>query len=217
MEFVAHHRLDGRLDADGEAPAQRRLGGQLLEDLVLHALLGARAGALLLEDDLALAVDLGGLQAQARGHVRHEQHPLVENVPAPAGQGELIRGLVEAREGVLIAPEGEPERLEEGNDGARGEIGAAVEGHVLEIVGEALGGVGLVERAGGDVEPDAHPALGIAVLPDDVAEPIGQGARHEGRIGGQLLLGDGRGPRLDRGHEEESHHQHDERCAHAAS
>src|SRR5262249_43204039 len=136
-----------------------------------------------------------------------------EDVPAAAGKGELIRGLVEAREGVLIAPEGEPERLEERNDGARGEVGAAVEGHVLEVVGEALRGIGLVERAGRYVEPDARAALGIPVSADDVVEPVGQRARDEGGVGGQRLVGADGGARQ----EEQPDHQHSEGYAHAAS
>ena len=51
-------RLDRRLGADGQPAAERRLGRQPRVDLVLDPLPRARAGALLLEDDLPLAVDL---------------------------------------------------------------------------------------------------------------------------------------------------------------
>ena len=56
-ELGRAHRPDGLLGADGQASAQRRLGGQLRVHAVLHALVSAGAGALLLEDDGPLAVD----------------------------------------------------------------------------------------------------------------------------------------------------------------
>ena len=193
-EIVGAHRLDRLLDADGQAAAESRFGSELLEDLVLHALLGARARALLLEDDLALAVDLGGQQAHAQADVRHVEHALLDALAAAAGQGQLIGGLVKAREGVLVATEGQPERLEEGNDGARREVGRPVERHVLEVVREAPRRFGLVEGARRDVEPDAHAALGVLVRADDVTEPVGQRAHHQRGVGRELgVLGGGCG------------------------
>ena len=102
-------------------------------------------------------------------HVGHEEQSLVEHVLAAPGQRELVRRLVEAREGVLVAPERETEGLEERHHGARREVGRAVERHVLEVVREPARGVGLVQRARRDVEPDAHAAFGILVRANDVA------------------------------------------------
>src|SRR5262249_60423737 len=99
-------RLDGGLDADGQAPAQSGLGGKALEDLVLHALLGARPRALLFEDDLPLAVDLGGGEAHAERDIGHVEQALLHAVAAAAREGELVRRLVEDPEGGLGAASG---------------------------------------------------------------------------------------------------------------
>src|SRR5262249_38671221 len=155
-EVVGPYRLDGGLDADGQAPAQGGLGGEALEDLILHALLGARPRALLFEDDLPLAVDLGGQEGHGEGDIGNVGQSLFHALAAAAGKGKLVGRLVEAREGILVTAEGETERLEEGNHRPRGEVGGAVERHVLEVVGEPARGLCLVEGAAGNVEPDGY-------------------------------------------------------------
>ena len=139
---------------------------------------------------------------------------LVERVLARPRQRELVRRLIEAREGVLVAPEREAQRLKERHHGARREIGRSVERHVLEVVREAARGVGLVERARGDVEPDAHAALGILVRANDVAEPIGERARHERGIRRQPVVGR---PRRDLCTHHHRQHQQDQDSPHRAS
>jgi hypothetical protein len=213
-EVVAPDRLDGLLRPDGQAAAERRLGRQPLVHLVLDALASARPGALLLEDDLALAVDLGRGEAEPSGNVGHEHHRLVKRVLASPRHRELVRRLIEAREGILIAPEREAEGLKERHHRARREIGRSVERHVLEVVREAARRVGLVERARGDVEPDAHAAFGILVRANDIAEPIGERARHERGIGRQPVFCR---RRRDLGTHHHRQHQQDQDSPHRAS
>ncbi|MEK7341584.1 MAG: hypothetical protein AABZ69_05140 [Candidatus Binatota bacterium] len=117
-------------------------------------------------------------------------------------QGQLIGRLLETREGVLVAPEGQAQRLEEGHQGAGREIGRAVEGHVLEVVRDAAGAVGLIERARRDVKPDANATCGVTVLPDDIGEAVIERARDERRVGRQRLGGSRRAPYADQRYRE---------------
>src|SRR5262249_56014842 len=87
VEVVGPYRLDGGLDADGQAPAQSGLGGKALEDLVLYALLGARPRALLFEDDLPLAVDLGGWGGRADRALRPGEQGPIPRVARSAVEG----------------------------------------------------------------------------------------------------------------------------------
>src|SRR3989338_2780320 len=136
--------LDALLGSDGESPSERCLVREPFVDVLLCALLGARARALFFQDNLPLALDLVRNEAQTHGHVGEVEQAFVDGLGLGIGQGELIRGLLETREGILVAAEGNSKRLEEGDQGAGREVGRAVEGHVLEVMGEAAGRVGLV-------------------------------------------------------------------------
>jgi hypothetical protein len=210
-EVGRRHGADRRLGADGQAAPQRRFRRDALEHVVVHALSRALPRALFLEDDLALAVDLVRRQVQAAGDIGHEQQRLVQDLRPGGRHHDLVRRLVEARERVLIAPEGEAEGLEERHQRSRREVGGAVERQVLQVVGEPAGGVGLVQRAGGDVQPHADPALGGRVPADDVAETVVQPADEQARIRGKAGVTVRRVRRLDRGRGKQEQEQRDDR------
>src|SRR6185295_13710483 len=89
-----------------------------------------------------------------------------------------------------------------GDEGAGGEVGGAVEGHVLEVVGDAALAISLVERAGVHVDPHDGAAGRDGVALDDVAEAVVELAGGEGGVGGEgLREGGGQGEERDEGGE----------------
>ena len=87
-----------------------------------------------------------------------------------------------------------PDRLEEGHQLARLEVGAAVEGHVLEEVRQASLIVVLLHAADVDGEPQRHAIGRAGVLAEEVAQPVWQAAGANRRIQRQRL-GQGGGRR----------------------
>jgi hypothetical protein len=155
--------------------------------IVLHALLRAQAASLLLQDDLPLLVDLRREQREPRADVGEEREGLLERLGLVVGHLERVRRLVEAREGVLVASERQTHALEEGDHRAGREVLGAVEGHVLEVVRDPALLVGLVERAGGDVQVERRAIRRHRVTPHDVLQPVVQLTGHQPLIGREGL------------------------------
>jgi hypothetical protein len=109
------HAEDRRLGADRDSLTKRGPGRQVLKPVVADALPAAQPRAPFFEDDLSLAVDLLGCQIQAHGDIAQEEHALLKRFGLGVGEGELKRGLVKARERVLVLAECEPERLKKGD------------------------------------------------------------------------------------------------------
>jgi len=139
------YRVDRLLGADGDALTVERARGDVFEYVETGALAAGQTAAALFLDDLALGVDLLGQQRQTVEHVGEERHTLGQRVGLRVGQRELVGGLIEAGEGVLVSPELHAERLKERHDRTGREVLGAVEGEVFEVVRQPALPVGLVQ------------------------------------------------------------------------
>ena len=70
---------------------------------------------------------------------------------------------------------------------AVGHVGRAVEGHVLEEVGQALLGVGLFERARADAQAQGGLSRRGGVMHHHIAQAVRQGPKAHGRVGRKVL------------------------------
>jgi hypothetical protein len=188
LEILLGHAADGLLGADGKTHAEQRPGGHLLEHLILRALTPGEAAPTLLLDDLTLFLDLIRKERESPDNIAEELHALTQRLGLGIGKRELVRGLVEAGEGVLVATEGHAQRLEERDEGAGREVRRTVERHVLQVVRDAALAVGLIERTGVDVDPDGRATGRHGVLLDDVPQAVLQFARDERGIGRQVHI-----------------------------
>ena len=127
------------------------------------------------------------------GVVGEHARALGEGLGLGVGQIQHVNGAVEGCVGVGIAAEVHAHALEKLDEGAGRVVGAAVERHVFEEVGEAALGVGLVERAGGDDETEGGARARFGVGADGVANAVGERAGVDGGIGGEIGLAGGGG------------------------
>ena len=102
------------------------------------------------------------------------------------GQIELVDGLVEFGGGVGVGAEAQAEPLEPVDELALGDVGRAVERHMLDEVGEAALVVALLERAGVDPQPERGLVRRRGVVAQRVAHAVGQGAEAHVGIGRQV-------------------------------
>ncbi len=140
------HALEVGHPADGRgvvATGRIGHGAEQLERLGVGLVVGAQAALLL--DDFDLAAELLGRQAQA-GHAVGLQ--LQGHRQAVASQNLVVGGVVITGEGVLLGAE----IAQDARSLAGAELGAALEHHVLECVGQPGLARGLV--AGTDLIPD---------------------------------------------------------------
>ena len=98
------------------------------------------------------------------------------------GNLQLVDRFVEAGVGVDVRAEPHAERLHEVANGIAGKVLRAVEGHVLDEVGQAALVFVLEHGPGIDREPKLGAGLRQPVLADVVAEAIGQCADRDQRI-----------------------------------
>ena len=77
----------------------------------------------------------------------------------------------------MSAPKARPWRSQDLDHLAVGHVVRAVEGHVLQEVGQALLGVALLQRAGVEAQAQRRLAAGRGVLHDHIAHAVGQRRR----------------------------------------
>ena len=173
-DLVGAHRLDRAFGA-GDRPAQRRRAVGLAGEQVVHDVVGVVVVHRdLVEDDVALGLDVlvGDRRAgdHVAQHVDGQRQVLVEDPRVEAGV--LLGG-----EGVELAAH----RVEGDGDVERRALRGALEEQVLEEVGAAVQSRRLVTRADVDPHPDAGRARAGHVLGDD-PQPAGQeGTTHPRR------------------------------------
>jgi hypothetical protein len=179
--------------ADRQPLRHPRSGKDGGEQLLEHPLARPLARVHLLQDDAALLLDALRQQAQAEGEVRHAQQALLHGLGVRVRQRKHERGLVEAREGVLVVAEGQADRFEVLHQLARREVLAAFEGHVLEEVRQPALVVILVDRSAAHVQPDAHALRRRLVraqpAPEAVRERDDPHVRIDGQRGAQVEPG----------------------------
>ena len=114
--------------------------------LVHQAGAGPLPQAPLLDDHAAFLVDFFRVERHAAGEVGEREQALVDQARLLGGDLQHVHGLVERRVRVHVRTESRAGGFEIGDHLARRVLGA-VEGHVLEHVGEAALVVGLEHRA----------------------------------------------------------------------
>ena len=102
---------------------------------------------LFLQDDAAFLVDLLRRQKHAEGYVGEIQESFVDGLGFGIRQGQEVRRLIEAGEGVLVLAESQPDGFEVRQQLAGRKIFRAVERHVLQEVRHPFLPVLLVQRS----------------------------------------------------------------------
>ena len=204
-DVVAAHGLDGVAGAEGLAP-ERVLGVEALVERGEHEVVGGvLAHEDLLDDDLPLGVELVGPERRLAHDVGQQAQAGLE---LGHGQAQVVRRVLAARVGVHLAADG----VDRHGDRAGRPLLGAFEQEVLEEVGRAGGGLGLVTRAHGEPHADAdRPGLGHA-LGDD-AHTRGQLGTFDAGVGQSRLRGSGVS---GDGRHLHGHHDHGRRHRHGS-
>ena len=149
-----------------------------LQELHRRAPRGAVARAELLHDDAALGVDLFGLQRDEVRPVVQDEHCGVDDSLARGRHvGDVVDGVVPARSGVEVVSELHADGLQILDELLSGEVLRAVEGHVLEEVGQTLLVVLLLDGAHVVENVEIRLPLGLFVMTDVVGHPVLEFAR----------------------------------------
>ena len=203
-ELLARGVPDDVLQADWQPLREARVGHEEFQLGEEGAQADRVAGAFLTQDYAALLGDFRRVEGQAAGNVGEERQALAQGRGLRVGQLELIDGTVEIGRGVRVAAKIHAEALEELNHAGRREMPAAVEGHVLEEVGEPALVLALLERADLHGETEAHAALGLLVVDEGVAQAVVEPAPPDGGIHGEVarFVGEAGGERQQRGEDE---------------
>jgi hypothetical protein len=173
---------------DGEPLRVARAVHEDGELQALQARVRALAQPPLLQHDPALLVDLVLAQRPAAREVGEDGQALLHETAAIGGHLEHVHGLVEARVRVRVGTEARADGFQEPHELARCEVLAAVEGHVLEQVGEAALVVLLEDGSGVDGQSEGRAVLGAPVAADVVGHAVGQAAAPHGGIEGEGIL-----------------------------
>ena len=174
-DVVAVHGAHGVGVAEYFA-AQRMIGEHALHEQHVDPVVGrVERRPQLLEDDLALGVDVGGTQCRRRQDPAEQLDP---EAPVIGGQAGVERGVLTRGEGVHVATDG-VDGLGDGT--GRAGLGA-LEEQVLEEVADARDGRRLVASADADPHAGGHRA-GMGHGVGDHLDAVGEG-RDAGFRGG---------------------------------
>ena len=149
---------------------------------LLHARAGAEPAAPLLDHDAALLVHFARVQRDAAGKVAQRVEAAPHGTRAVGRHVQHVDGFVVARVGIDVRAEPRADRLQVLHQLARLELGAAVEGHVLEHVRQAALVVGLVVGAGPHRQTQQDAVAGPRVVADEIDEAVGQASGGDGRV-----------------------------------
>jgi len=122
---------------DGHGDAVRAVGIDLRQNLVVDTRLGVQSLTHLLQDDATLVLDFIVFKGdEARPVVQHEEAGVYQTRVGGGDVVEHINGLLEARPSIHVGAEFHTVALHVVKHGFLGEVLQAVEGHVLQEVGE---------------------------------------------------------------------------------
>ena len=172
-EFLAWHRLDRFRNADRQAVHDLAALGEEAEPVDGRAVGQRIPGEFFRCDDATLAVDRIGIEQQVLRRLAHQEESFVQHRFADGREVQLVDRLVETRAGIGIRAERQPVTLEPLDHLALGDVDRPVESHVFEKMRDALLGIGLVERTGGDAHADRRIAARGLILHHRVAQTVG--------------------------------------------
>ena len=186
LQGLVGEGLDDLFLADGQALGVARAPQQDRELRVAHPGVGPPVEAPFLDDDAALLLDGRRVEAQPVGPILEDEERRLQDGRGVRGHLEHVDRLVEAGEGVEVGPEAHADGLHEIDELLAREVPGAVEGQVLDHVGQAPLVVVLEHGAGPDDEPELGPVAGLAVLADPVTEAVGELADRDLGVDGDL-------------------------------
>ena len=179
VELLQARRADVLQDlrsADGGAVG---VAGALQQDrhlLVADAGLGAETETPFFQHHTAFLLDLVGREGDVVRPVFHDQHRPIDDVEILGRDLQLVDRFIEARVRVHVRAEAHAEALDEGGDVLAGEVRCAVEGHVLDEVGQASLVVVFEHGTGVHHQAQLGAAFRRAVAADVVLKAVGQSA-----------------------------------------
>ncbi len=189
-EVVVREALQTVEVADDVAVFVLRAFGQRLDHGLLRAEARAVAGAELLHDYAALRIDLGRFECdEVRPVVQHEQCRVDDALARGGHVGDRVLGVVLRGVGVEVAAELHADALEVVDHLLAAQVLRAVEGHVLQEVGQTLLGVVLLNGAHVVFDVEIGLSLGFLVVADVVVHAVGELAVAHGRVGRHRLHG----------------------------
>ncbi len=167
-ERVVLERAEHLHRPDREPVGVARALEQDRELLVPDPRVGAPAQTPLLDDDVPLPVDLAVVEADQMRPVLEDVEPFADDRRRVGGHLEHVDGFIEARVGVEIGPESDPDRFQIVDQLLPGEMPGAVERHVLHQVCQPPLVLVLEDRARVHDQPELRPLLGPVVHPDEI-------------------------------------------------
>ncbi len=174
---LEHFGCANRNPVDVSAVAEERL-----ELRLLHSRARAETSSPFLDHDATLAIDLGAVHRDAAREITQRFEPARERARSIRGHVEQVYGLVEAGVRVHVRAKSRTDRLEIGDELTWLEVGAAVEGHVLEHVREPTLVVILVHRSSLDGQTQHRALLRPPVLTNEIPETVGKRAGLHGGV-----------------------------------
>ena len=144
------------------------------EFLVPHAAVGAKSVAPLAKHHTALVHHGGGIEGHPGRPILQDFESHRDELWLVARHRQDIGGLVEPGRGIEVGPEADPDRLEVLHQVVLGEMGRAIERHVLDKMCQATLILVLEDGAGPDHQPQLEPLLGVPVAANPVPEAIGE-------------------------------------------
>jgi hypothetical protein len=119
---------------------------------------------------------------RSSGHVGENLETLGHRRRPDVGEFNFESGVIEGGVGIGVPAKAHSQALEISHQGPGWEMPAAVEGHVLEKMGQAALVIALFQRSGENQEPKRGPVARFGVGQYDVAQAVGQGAKAGRRI-----------------------------------
>ena len=159
--------------SDGQSFAVFRAGVHLRKAACLHALLRSLAHAPLVVHDVSLLDDFVFFEQQPVRPVLQDEQAGVDGRSALRGHvAHAVDGLVDAGVGIQVTAELHAERACEVDDAVAGEVLRAVEGHVLEEVGQSALVFLLLNGAHALCDVEVSHVLRVLVVADVVRQSV---------------------------------------------
>ncbi len=176
---------------DRRALGVERVAEYEREQIVLQARTESLAEPPFLQDHAALKVHFLGVEGDCVGPVAQDLECGLDDFGIVGRDLDPVEGAVKTGLGVDVGPERAADRFKVLNDLLPGETLGAIEGHVLDEVRQSALVVFFQQRAGLDHQRDLGAVAGLGVLPDVVAQAVGQGSANDFGVKRQRRTGFG--------------------------
>ena len=184
-QVLCRRVLDDLREADGTAAGVEGGAEQQLEQIVLKPGPESLIEAPLLQDHATLEVHFFRIVGYSVGPVAQDPECGLGYLGVVGWNLQPVRRVIEAGLGVHVRAEDVPDGFQILHYLLLGEALRTVECHVLNEVRQSLLGVLFMDGASLDDQCDLRPVSRLLIVPDVVAQAVGQGAADHQRIEGQ--------------------------------